>query len=52
MNALNQKAVEELQARQKLLEDEIQANEDENREFQAELDSIYAEQDRRRDRQQ
>jgi hypothetical protein len=38
---------EELQARQKALEGEIQANEDENRILQAELDRIYAEQDRR-----
>lgn len=39
---------EALTARQKLLENEIEANEEENRMFQAELDQIYAEQDRRR----
>ena len=39
---------EELTARQKLLEGEIEANEEENRVLQAELDKIYAAQDRRR----
>ncbi|CAI10417.1 hypothetical protein p1D17 (plasmid) [Aromatoleum aromaticum EbN1] len=39
---------EELTARQKLLESEIEANEEENRMFQEELDKIYAEQDKRR----
>lgn len=39
---------EEIAARQKLLEGEIEANEEENRIFQTELDQIYAEQDRRR----
>jgi hypothetical protein len=41
---------EALAARQKLLENEIEANEEENRQFQAELDQIYAEQDQRRTR--
>ena len=39
---------EELTARQKLLESEIEANEEENRMLQEELDKIYAEQDKRR----
>jgi hypothetical protein len=39
---------QELAQRQKALEGEMQANEDENRGLQAELDEIYAEQDRRR----
>lgn len=39
---------EELASRQKLLESEIESNEEENRVLQAELDKIYAEQDRRR----
>ena len=39
---------EALAARQQLLENEIDANEEESRQFQAELDQIYAEQDRRR----
>jgi len=37
---------EDLSARQRLLESEIEANEEENRALQAELDKIYAEQDR------
>lgn len=45
---LQSKPAEELAARQRLLESEIQANEDETRQMQAELDAIYAEQDRRR----
>lgn len=47
MSDLNKKSVEELKARQILLEGEIQANEDENRLFQSELDTIYAELDQR-----
>lgn len=39
---------EELLSRQKLLENEIEANEEENRALQKELDAIYAELDRRR----
>lgn len=39
---------EDLSARQRLLESEIEANEEENRMMQAELDQIYAEQDLRR----
>lgn len=39
----------ELKNRQKLLEEEIEANEEENRFMQMELDEIYAEQDRRRE---
>lgn len=39
---------EELTARQKLLESEIEANEEESHVLQAELDQIYAEQDKRR----
>lgn len=40
---------EELYAQQRLLESEIDANEEEIRAYQAELDQIYEEQDRRRD---
>jgi hypothetical protein len=39
---------QELAHRQRVLEGEIQANEKEDRGLQAELDEIYAEQDRRR----
>lgn len=39
---------EELTKRQKLLESEIDANEEETRVYQEELNQIYAEQDRRR----
>lgn len=39
---------EELAARQKVLEDEISTNEEEIRLYQTELNTIYAEQDRRR----
>lgn len=39
---------EVLKTQQRLLESEIQANEDENRLLQADLDKIYAELDRRR----
>jgi hypothetical protein len=39
---------QDLAQRQRVLEGEIQANEEENRVLQAELDEIYAEQDRRR----
>lgn len=49
MTDLTKATQEELAARQKLLEDEISANEEENRLNQAELNEIYAEQDRRRD---
>lgn len=38
---------EDLAARQKILEGEIEANNEENRQLQIELDQIYAEQDRR-----
>ena len=44
---LTTKTAQELAARQRLLEDEIQANEEESRLMQSELDRIYAEQDRR-----
>lgn len=47
-NDLKAQSAEDLAARQKLLEGEIQANEEENRFMQSELDAIYAEQDRRR----
>lgn len=46
--SLESKTPEELLARQRLLESEIEANEEENRACQAELDKVYAEQDRRR----
>ena len=49
MNEVAKKSADELTTRQKLLEGEIQANEDENQVLQAELDQIYAEQNRRRD---
>lgn len=39
---------EELKSRQKLLESEIDANEEENRMYQEELNQVYAEQDRRK----
>lgn len=39
---------EELKARQKLLESEIDANEEETRALQEQLNRVYAEQDRRR----
>jgi hypothetical protein len=42
------KSLEELATRQRLLESEIEANEEEIRGYQSELDRIYAEQDRRR----
>lgn len=45
---LNTASPEELTERQKLLESEIQANEEENSMLQAELDNIYAEQNQRR----
>ncbi len=45
---LTKASQEELAARQKILEDEISGNEEEIRLYQAELDKIYAEQDRRR----
>ena len=48
MKDLKNQTPEELTARQKLLEDEIQANEEESAMLQQELDGIYAEQDRRR----
>jgi len=48
MSDMTKKSDEELVQRQQELEGEIQANEDENRIFQAELDQVYAEQDRRR----
>lgn len=38
-----------LASRQRVLESEIEANEEENRQLQAELNKLYAEQDRRRD---
>jgi hypothetical protein len=38
---------EELKARIKLLEDEMDANEEENRQMQEELETLYDEQDRR-----
>lgn len=45
---LKTKTADELLARQRLLEDELRANEEESTAMQAELDGIYAEQDRRR----
>ncbi len=48
MKDLKTATSEELTARQKLLEDEIEANEQENAIYQSELDGIYAEQDCRR----
>ena len=48
MNDLTSKTPEELVNRQKLLESEIAANEEENNLMQSELNGIYAEQDRRR----
>lgn len=47
-NPLLAKTSEELVERQCLLDSEITANEEENRFLQQELDSIYAEQDGRR----
>lgn len=47
-SSLESKTSEELLARQRLLESEIEANEEENRAYQSELDKVYAEQDRRR----
>lgn len=40
---------EELYAKQRLLESEIDANEEEIRAYQSELNAVYEEQDRRRD---
>jgi len=48
MSDITTKADDELLQCQKQLEGEIQANEDESRAFQADLDKLYAEQDRRR----
>lgn len=45
---LNAATPEELVSRQNALENEVEANEEENRQLQAELDQIYAEQYRRR----
>ncbi len=49
MADLTKATQEELATRQKLLEGEIADNEEEIRLSQAELNEIYAEQDRRRD---
>lgn len=46
---LKKATAEELTAREQLLVSEIEGNEEENATFQEELNSIYAEQDRRRD---
>ena len=48
MTDLKTKTAEDLLARQKLLESEIETNEQEIQLFQAELDQIYEEQGRRR----
>ena len=48
MKDLKNATPEELTARQKLLENEIQANDEENAMLQQELDGIDAEQDSRR----
>lgn len=48
MKDLKNATPEELIARQKLLENEIQANDEESAMLQQELDDIYAEQDSRR----
>ncbi len=48
MKDLKNATPEDLTARQKLLENEIQANDEENAMLQQELDGIYAEQDSRR----
>jgi len=48
MSDLKSKTAEELVARQKLLEDEIECSQEEIAMMQRELDGIYAEQDRRR----
>lgn len=47
-SSLESKTAEELLARQRLLESEIDATEEETRAYQAELDKVYAEQARRR----
>jgi len=47
MEDLASKTAEHLMERQRVLEGEIEANEEENRILQRELDAIYAEQDRR-----
>ncbi len=48
MSDLTQKTPEELTLRQRTLEGEIQASEDEMHAMQNELNAIYREQDRRR----
>lgn len=49
MSDLKTQSDAELSQRQKLLEDEIESSEQELHAHQAELNQVYAEQDRRRD---